>query len=302
MRVIHQSGPNKATKSIARARISSNLDSEAFCIQKKTFSHRYDQFSYSRFVPLHMATRHFSEDELPIDKETSNLLSLRPSEINSIPRDRGDWKVRWCSGLNLLLGLLLSMLTVSAHLALIVYNNTVAEHASCASEQAWSPVLDSVPARSEKFNETFAFTSTHPSIYQQPSVEEAEKQWARFTSHPMLDGTSGRLGVSKSAISRMKKAQHDKAWLDSAVKIGDDKYMVNLDIFHNAHCLNMLRKLLYPDHFSLYVNVVKERGHLEHCVETLRQAIFCNSGMGLVTFHWVKGIEEPYPDYNSYHQ
>lgn len=28
-----------------------------------------------------------------------------------------------------------------------------------------------------------------------------------------------------------------------------DKYMIQLEVFHNLHCLNMLRKSLYPDEY-----------------------------------------------------
>ncbi len=27
----------------------------------------------------------------------------------------------------------------------------------------------------------------------------------------------------------------------------------------------------------------------------------CSGGSGLVTFHWVKGLDEPYPDFNTWH-
>lgn len=62
----------------------------------------------------------------------------------------------------------------------------------------------------------------------------------------------------------------------------------------------MLRKTIYPEIFAQDSRA--QRSHLEHCIETLRQALMCNSGTGLVTFHWVKGSEEPYPDYDTYHQ
>ncbi|KAF2738044.1 hypothetical protein EJ04DRAFT_391514, partial [Polyplosphaeria fusca] len=149
------------------------------------------------------------------------------------------------------------------------------------------------------FNETFGFPSTYPSKFQGKPSKEVDEEWARFAQHPMMDGRLGRMGVPFSAIARMEKAA-DADWLASVVKLGDDKYMANLDLFHNAHCLNMLRKMIYPEYYTSYA--AAERGHLEHCLETLRQAIFCNSGTGLVTFHWVEGIEDPYPDYNVAHQ
>jgi hypothetical protein len=28
----------------------------------------------------------------------------------------------------------------------------------------------------------------------------------------------------------------------------------------------------------------------------------CNGGTGIAMFHWIEGQEEPYPDYNTFHQ
>jgi hypothetical protein len=172
----------------------------------------------------------------------------------------------------------------------------------CTSDQlemAWSPILAAVPVRSIKYNETFGFPSTYLSKFQGEPNKQVDEAWERFTRHPMLDGRSGRLGVPFSDISRLPKAA-DEEWLASVVKLDEDKYMANLEVFHTAHCLNMLRKMIYPEYYKPYG--AAERGHLEHCVETIRQSLMCNSGTGLVTFHWVRGIEEPYSDYNTYHQ
>jgi hypothetical protein len=35
----------------------------------------------------------------------------------------------------------------------------------------------------------------------------------------------------------------------------DDGYVVGLDVLHQLHCLNMLRKSLYPDRYDLYENL-----------------------------------------------
>ena len=35
----------------------------------------------------------------------------------------------------------------------------------------------------------------------------------------------------------------------------EDGYVVGLDVFHQLHCVNMLRKSLYPDRYDLYANM-----------------------------------------------
>jgi Mycotoxin biosynthesis protein UstYa len=36
----------------------------------------------------------------------------------------------------------------------------------------------------------------------------------------------------------------------------DDGYVVGLDVLHQLHCLNILRKSLYPDRYNLYEHLV----------------------------------------------
>ncbi len=50
------------------------------------------------------------------------------------------------------------------------------------------------------------------------------------------------------------------------------------------------------------VPVTQENHSLDHCIETIREALMCNSGTGLVMFHWIEGLDTPYPDYKTFHQ
>lgn len=55
----------------------------------------------------------------------------------------------------------------------------------------------------------------------------------------MLDGRLGRLSVPRHVVEQLDKAS-DNDWLDSIVKIehdGEERYMANLEVFHNVHCL-----------------------------------------------------------------
>ncbi|KAJ8093851.1 hypothetical protein PM082_009715 [Marasmius tenuissimus] len=60
-----------------------------------------------------------------------------------------------------------------------------------------------------------------------------------------------------------------------------DNYIVALDVFHQVHCLNMLRKGLRPDYYPPV-----EDWHVQHCIEHLRQAILCSSDVSLIIYHW----------------
>lgn len=70
------------------------------------------------------------------------------------------------------------------------------------------------------------------------------------------------------------------------------KYMVQLDVFHQLHCLNLMRKLVYPSVFNLDLTSGSEEAeenldHLEHCYDSLRQALQCNADLSTIYYEWV---------------
>ncbi|TQN71031.1 Cyclochlorotine biosynthesis protein O [Colletotrichum shisoi] len=63
-----------------------------------------------------------------------------------------------------------------------------------------------------------------------------------------------------------------------------------LNVFHQLHCLNFVRQYTYRDAYD-YSNVTtfranKEivRGHVDHCIETLRHFLMCQSDVTPVVF------------------
>ncbi|VUC29060.1 unnamed protein product [Clonostachys rosea] len=70
------------------------------------------------------------------------------------------------------------------------------------------------------------------------------------------------------------------------------KYMVQLDVFHQLHCLNLMRKLVYPSVFNLDLTSGSEEAeenldHFEHCYDSLRQALQCNADLSTIYYEWV---------------
>ncbi|KAE8146601.1 hypothetical protein BDV25DRAFT_143528 [Aspergillus avenaceus] len=72
-----------------------------------------------------------------------------------------------------------------------------------------------------------------------------------------------------------------------------DTYMIQLEVFHLIHCLNMLRKVVYPDQYpelwSYHDNGTinhdtRQAVHIDHCVDALRQSIVCNADVTPISF------------------
>jgi hypothetical protein len=72
----------------------------------------------------------------------------------------------------------------------------------------------------------------------------------------------------------------------------EDQYLIGLDVFHQLHCLDNVRKGLWPDRYkpedymggqgmSLLSDI-----HLDHCVDQIRQALMCASDLSTNWLFW----------------
>ncbi|KAJ7104124.1 hypothetical protein B0H15DRAFT_766556, partial [Mycena belliarum] len=146
-----------------------------------------------------------------------------------------------------------------------------------------------------KFNGTFR----HPSIYRGTPTPELDAAWDRLTTdvQPMR--------ISKETLLRIGKAD-----VPSLVRYREEDgggYMASVEVVHQLHCLNMLRKYTYHDYYkdtdkAFTIRPDIFRNHLDHCVELLRQNLMCIADTGVITYEWVDGWELPYPDFNTAHQ
>jgi len=104
-------------------------------------------------------------------------------------------------------------------------------------------------------------------------------------------------------------------------KTGVEGYRVGLEVFHQLHCVNLLRQVTYRDY---YVNVSgdiadqenlqmhtgsvpclkKPRDlltYLDHCLEILRLHVQCSADVGVFTFYMLEGDPLPWPELDSWH-
>ncbi|KAF8892786.1 hypothetical protein CPB84DRAFT_1783535 [Gymnopilus junonius] len=111
--------------------------------------------------------------------------------------------------------------------------------------------------------------------------------------------------------STLVAAQYRKEDRPSTVKYREDDgggYMATLEVTHQLHCLNMLRKYLHLDYCGKVDEFFSKskpqtvQNHLEHCIDNLRQYMTCQADTAIITFKWVRGFSGEYPDFNMKHQ
>ncbi|USP75641.1 uncharacterized protein yc1106_02915 [Curvularia clavata] len=110
--------------------------------------------------------------------------------------------------------------------------------------------------------------------------------------------------VSKADFPKLRKPADALQVTDP--KTGETGYRVGLEVFHQLHCLNLLRMSTYPEHYTKVWwsdtadESAKVRAHLDHCIEILRVNLMCLSDVNVFTFHPIEG-QGYWPDYDSHH-
>ncbi|CAG8951422.1 hypothetical protein HYFRA_00007338 [Hymenoscyphus fraxineus] len=170
-------------------------------------------------------------------------------------------------------------------------------------QPSWSPTIDAIPWSMTKFNGSLIAKSSFVG-----QNDQVDAMWDQYTSNPWVDGTSIVLSVSEEEIRSSSRWSTDEELSTStAVALSPQNgggYMATIEMPHQLHCLNILRKNVYREHYQddPYFKSGDTGNHTAHCIEMLRQVLECRSDSQLILFHWVQGWEGPVPDFNTWHR
>jgi len=106
---------------------------------------------------------------------------------------------------------------------------------------AYSPVLDryKIETKTVKINGTFFPPKEGGSVARhQPNPEDEEiwDEWELTRVYPVTREQLTRMGKDYSTVAKLE----DKDW-----GLGDDAYATVFDVYHQIHCLNSIRKVVY---------------------------------------------------------
>jgi len=135
----------------------------------------------------------------------------------------------------------------------------------------------------------FNGTLNYPSVYRGYPTPEIDAAWRELDVGPIRLTREQILMIGKEDTPSIVKYREEDG----------GGYMAILEFTHHLHCLNMLRKYTYHEHYGKFF---RTQSDLDHCVEMLRQNILCSADVGMITFEWVRGSIRPYPNFNTPHQ
>ncbi|KAH7355385.1 hypothetical protein BKA65DRAFT_582307 [Rhexocercosporidium sp. MPI-PUGE-AT-0058] len=181
----------------------------------------------------------------------------------------------------------------------------------------YSPILDKfdLPTFVQQVNGSLLIPK-EPSIARQDPNPGADAIWEDLE----LIRT---IVITGEEVRKLGKDPATAAKFDNEYwELGDDAYMAQIDVFHQLHCLNELRKLTYPDYYKSFPNSTLEYNshahghghhsrsrysklwqiHIGHCVDILMQNIMCNANTDLITLQWMETQDNPFPDFSINHR
>jgi hypothetical protein len=162
-----------------------------------------------------------------------------------------------------------------------------------------APIFDAVDLSltTKTFNGAFKDNS---SIFRQPPSPEVDAAWDNVSAEDALLITVSAADITKSGKDPALSVQAPTAW-----GFGSDQYYAQVEVFHQIHCLNELRKEIHYDYY--YGHEAKDElhtSHKDHCIHMLLQTLMCNADVGIVTNNWVHNERlpdpktRPFPDFN----
>ncbi|GAP84883.2 putative tat pathway signal sequence protein [Rosellinia necatrix] len=210
------------------------------------------------------------------------------------PKKRTRHLCPWVSGVIALI--VSNILTATLCFAYFKHGNHLLKWTS-----AYSPVLDQLDiARSlRNLHIPLIPNATDPrDIYRLPPSPAVDEAWDRITRVNLISVSEDEvrgLGKDPSLAIRAPESWWSGSW--------GDGYLGQIDVFHQIHCLNMLRQGLvtnYNYYWGRRYGLAPPLAfgmHLNHCLGTLLENLMCHADVDVVTFNWREGQPDPFPDF-----
>ncbi|KAF8988495.1 hypothetical protein BDQ17DRAFT_1434991 [Cyathus striatus] len=150
--------------------------------------------------------------------------------------------------------LLLSVLANVVLVAILISNVHVAEHC-LTSLQRYSPAQDVIQQKEIKF--TIGAGDDIP-IYEQEPSPEVDEAWVKLYEFSIIVVNSEEMTLLPNFTEPLPENPQLGA--------------ISLDVFHQLHCLNMIRKIIQSEY---YPDFQLPGIHIQHCIGAIRQALMC---------------------------
>ncbi|KAK4214179.1 hypothetical protein QBC37DRAFT_284433, partial [Rhypophila decipiens] len=156
--------------------------------------------------------------------------------------------------------------------------------------EVFSPALEALEYKEVVFRNNFHADRTK---WQGPPDDDVDRAW-----HDLYVDV-GVIKIPSADADRLP---------NSTLPIPGDEgfYITGLEVYHQLHCLDLVRKHLYPDRYGadggMSPAAKKEYWiHLEHCIDNLRQTIMCYADVSTIPWKFHERVQGNFPDAHTTH-
>ncbi|KAK4222474.1 hypothetical protein QBC38DRAFT_375052 [Podospora fimiseda] len=129
--------------------------------------------------------------------------------------------------------------------------------------------------------------------------------YTEYMGYPTEDGKTDQLWSDlynckltnqiSVGISKISRQQAEKLVSPTLAIPGTEDYLIELDVWHELHCLNDIRKVFYPEVYGGLEETKFKNGtinrdtdmfrHWDHCIDSIRQTLMCHADVSPIPFH-----------------
>ncbi|PWY91613.1 hypothetical protein BO94DRAFT_489481 [Aspergillus sclerotioniger CBS 115572] len=166
----------------------------------------------------------------------------------------------------------------------------------------YSPMFDQlpIPLLTKQMNATLVEPNPLP-IYRQPPSPSVDAAWNRLAN-------INPIAITRNDVIKLGRDPAQAAKWPESFGFGPDAYIGRLDIFHQIHCLDWLRRETYFDHYygkkwpPGTPPSDMHRTHISHCIYILLQNLMCNANVDIYTHFWADAQLNAFPDFSVNHK
>lgn len=134
------------------------------------------------------------------------------------------------------------------------------------------------------------------SIYVSPPSPEVDRAWNKISDNIIF-------GITHEDVVSIGKDPDRAIPFNPEWNLGSDLYIAEIDVFHQIHCLNTLRKALITNYDYYWGQKwgfeppIDFKTHLQHCTSMLLQGLMCHADAEVITHEWHEDQPWPFPDF-----
>lgn len=173
-----------------------------------------------------------------------------------------------------------------------------------------APILDEVEiGLVDKQVQGTLFPGPDPLLGRRAPGPETDEEWQNYE-------IQRNFVLSRDQVEKLGKDPAKTAkYPEELFGFGDEAYIGGMDIFHQIHCFDAIRKEAFKDyywdgeryHLEMYgpeTGPPKRKHseifwlHLRHCTDIILQSLMCSADAGMTTYMWLETQEKPFPDFS----